>query len=187
MSKHLKLIIAGAAALSVSSMADACTCPPYPGAAEHADEFDFVAFGHVEDVWQLPVEDGSEAMFEYERIYTIALEAYVEAVEAGEDTRGLDEFSEDFYAENPPPRRPPYPQGGGAISRISISDVLKGDQTSQIYLHTGMPGNPQCGVSYADDSDIIVLANNNGGRYGAWMCSLPRFSREEYEAALSGE
>ncbi|WP_022694759.1 hypothetical protein [Ponticaulis koreensis] len=187
MSTHLKLIIASAAALSVTSMAEACTCPPYADAAQHAEEFDFVAFGHVEDVWQLPVDDGSEAMFEYERVYTIALEAYVEAVEAGEDTRGLDEFSDDFYAENPPPRQPPYPQGGGAISRISISNVFKGDPTSQIYLHTGRPGNPTCGVSYADDSDIIVLANNNGGRFGAWMCSLPRFSREEYEAALSGE
>ena len=187
MSRLQALIVSGAASLALAEMAEACTCPPYADAAEHAAQFDFVAFGNVEDVWALPVEDGSEALFEYERAYTNALEAYVEAVQAGEDTRRLEEFSDDFYAENPPPRRPPYPQGGVAISRISISDVLKGEETDQIYLHTGMPGNPTCGVNYADDSDLMVLANNNGGRYGAWMCSLPRFSRDEYEAALSGE
>lgn len=185
MSTYLKLIVAGATALSLTSMAEACTCPPYRDAAQHAAQFDFVAFGHVEDVWQLPVDDGSEAMFEYARVFTNALGAYVEAVEAGEETRRLEEFRDDFYAENPPPPRPPYPQGGGAISRISVSDVLKGEQTSQIYLHTGRPGTPTCGISYDEGSDVIILANENNGRLGAWMCSLPVFSREQYEEAVS--
>lgn len=184
MSTHLKLIIAGAAALSVSSIAEACTCPPYPGAAQHAEEFDFVAYGHVENIY--PLNDmGLADQLAWEQAFNEALYDYTLAREAGEDDRDIVQFEDDFYDANPMP--PASFDNGGTITRISISRVLKGGETEQIYLHSAAPGSPTCGIGFRPDTDIVVLAYENDGIYGAAMCSIPVFSREEYEAALSEE
>ena len=173
-----------AATIPFISIAEACTCPPYPDAAAHADQFDFVALGHVEEVYTLQ-DPELAARFAYELAYNEALTLYMLDVEAGDDTRTLREFEEDYQAENPP--RPFQFMGSGysTLTRITISNVLKGEDTSQIYVHSAPPGSPSCGMNYRPDTDMVVLTGYRNGKHGAWMCSIPMFSKEAYEAALS--
>lgn len=176
------ILVALVSVVSVGA-ANACTCPPYQDAADHASRFDFVALGHVEDVYRL--EDPEMAVrYEYQQDYNDALTLYMLDKEAGDDTRTLREFEDAYEAENPPPPVG-YNERGGTLTRLSVSKVLKGEDTSMVYIRSAPAGSPTCGMNYHPDTDIVILASGSDGKYGAWMCSIPVFSADAYEAALS--
>lgn len=175
-------ICASLIALASVGAASACTCPPYPSAADHASRFDFVALGHVEDVYRL--EDPEMAVrYKYQQDYNDALTVYMLDKEAGDDTRSLREFEEAYEVENPPPPFG-YNERGGTLTRLSVSKVLKGEDTGMVYIRSAPAGSPTCGMNYRPDTDIVILASGSGGKYGAWMCSIPMFSAAAYEKAL---
>ena len=71
------------------------------------------------------------------------------------------------------------------MTRLTVSEVLKGEDTDEVFIGSPPAGPPLCGINYRPETDVVILANTSDGRYGAWMCSIPMFTPEAYEAALS--
>lgn len=178
-----------AAGLMALSPALACTCSPFEGDAKaHADEYDFIGMVEVETIFDLKSdaeEKNSAALRAFYDGLSDVMEAHIEAIEAGEDVPSLDELQDEYY-ENSSYRPPPYIVTS-TLTHMKVKRVLKGEKSSAVFVRSSSPGNPACGVSYRPDAEIFLFAKGGEGLYSTRMCSGPRFSFEDYEAALAGD